>query len=201
MLTGRAERSAVGTYGFVQGGLLLEEGKWTGEAISPSVKRVELPVAWRFVLITAQGQRGLAGEQERSAFRDLPPVPDTTSQQLYAVATEQLLPAARSADFAAFGEGLYRYGYQAGMCFAPRQGGPFASPRIGELVKMLRAAGVRGVGQSSWGPTVFALCESDAAARGLCDQLAEDLVEGERVLIARPNNTGATIRQLPGDDF
>lgn len=82
-----------------------------------------------------------------------------------------------------------------------RQGGPFASPRIGELVKTLRAAGVRGVGQSSWGPTVFALCESDAAARGLCDQLAEDLVEGEGVLIACPNNTGATIRRSPGDDF
>lgn len=42
-------------------------------------------------------------------------MPDTTSQQLYSVATEQLLPAARSADFVAFGEGLYRYGYQAGM--------------------------------------------------------------------------------------
>lgn len=197
VLTGRAERSAVGTYGFVRGGLLLEEGKQSGEVISPNVQRVELPTDWRFLLVIPQGQRGLAGEQERSAFRELPPVPEATSRQLYSEATERMLPAARTADFAAFGESLYRYGYQAGMCFAPRQGGPFASPRIAQLVEVLRAGGVRGVGQSSWGPTVFALCESDVAARRLYDQLAAELAESDRLMIARPNNAGATIRRSP----
>lgn len=200
VLTGRAERSAVGTYGFVRGGLLLEEGKRMGEAISPSVQRVELPSAWRFVLIIPEGQRGLAGEQERSAFRELPPVAVETSRQLYVEAAEHLLPAARAADFAAFGESLYRYGYQAGMCFAPRQGGPFAGERIAQLVQTLRASGVRGVGQSSWGPTVFALCENDDAARLLCDQWAVNLAGGDRVMIARPNNCGATVRRLASSD-
>lgn len=196
-LTGRAERSAVGTYGFAQGGLLLEEGKQAGEAISPDVQRVELPATWRFVLIIPHGQRGLAGEQERSAFAELPAVAEAASRQLHAEATQRLFPAAQAGDFVAFGESLFRYGYQAGLCFAPRQGGPFASARIAQWIDTLRSWGVRGVGQSSWGPTVFAVCENDNSAGQLRDAVAQMQVEGDQVLVARPNNTGAIIRQLP----
>ena len=48
---GRAQRSAVGTYGFVFGGMIVEQGKLPGEPISPLDCRIDLPEAWRFVLV------------------------------------------------------------------------------------------------------------------------------------------------------
>ena len=64
------------------------------------------------------------------------------------------------------------------------------------LVAWLRAAGVAGVGQSSWGPTVFALTESQSTAeelaRRLVEQCPQELAE---VSIAACDNRGATLRR------
>ena len=60
-LVGRGERSAIGTHGFAQGGLLVEGGKAAGESVSPLVSRLELPADWALVLLIDRGQRGLSG--------------------------------------------------------------------------------------------------------------------------------------------
>jgi len=96
-------------------------------------------------------------------------------------------------EFERFGDSVYRYGHQAGMCFAARQGGPFASPRIGALVSTIRGLGVRGVGQSSWGPTVFALLPNEAEAEYFSDHIGEHLGNPHTIEIVQPNNTGALI--------
>ena len=75
------------------------------------------------------------------------------------------------------------------------QGGPFASEEIGRLVDALRDHGVDGVGQSSWGPTVFAIVPNEAEARPLADWLHTDMrLPRDSITIARPNNCGAAIR-------
>jgi beta-ribofuranosylaminobenzene 5'-phosphate synthase len=191
--TGRGERSAIGTYGFVHGGLLVETGKAPGELLSPLHQRIELPGAWRFVLICPHDQRGLSGEAERRAFDELPPVPPETTATLEREVFEDLLPAAVERDFKRFSESLYRYGYVAGTCFAGRQGGPFASPRAAELIHTIRELGIRGVGQSSWGPTLFALVPSAAEANLFVDRIRQHLSAADTVLVAEPNNTGARI--------
>jgi beta-RFAP synthase len=198
-LTGRGARSAIGTYGFCYGGLLVETGKILNQVLAPLERRVEVPAAWRFVLIHLEHEPGLSGEAERGAFGDLPPVPRATSDRLLAELTDELLPAVTAADFSRFASSLYRYGHTAGMCFAPKQGGPFASPRIAQVVQSIRALGVEGVAQSSWGPTVFVAQPDQAAADALALALNEFLRPGDRVTIARPNNSGATIArvQLP----
>ena len=49
--------------------------------------------------------------------------------------------------------------------FEPWQSGLYAHPRIGELIAVLRSTGlVRGAGQSSWGPAVFAVVRAAQAA-------------------------------------
>ena len=113
-LAGRAERSAIGTYGFDAGGLLLEGGKLPDETISPLVAQVSLPAAWRFVLIIARDEQGVSGLDERAAFRNLPPVPPETTAALVALAAEELIPAADAADFGRFSAALYQFGHTAG---------------------------------------------------------------------------------------
>ena len=88
-----------------------------------------------------------------------------------------MLPAAAANDCDAFGESVYRYGVRAGMCFAQQQGGPFANPQLQDWVAAIRRRGVRGVGQSSWGPTLFALLPSQADAEELVTWCRHELAD------------------------
>ncbi len=192
-LAGRGERSAIGTHGFAHGGLIVEGGKLPGEAVSPLEERIELPAAWRFVLIWPAGERGLSGEVERTAFRELPPVDEQTTARLRQEVASELLPAAREGSFGRFSESLYRFGHQAGMCFAARQGGPFASSKVERLVQAIRELGVCGVGQSSWGPAIFAVLENEVTAADFVARIHAQLDPGATLLVTEPNSRGARV--------
>jgi beta-RFAP synthase len=194
-LAGRAQRSSIGTYGFSRGGWLYEELKPAGQRLAPLQARVELPGDWRWLLVRPTTQYGLHGAEETRAFDRLPGVTAETVARLRAEICEQMLPAARAGDLAAFGDSVYRYGVTAGTCFAGQQSaGPFATPRLAQLVDQLRNSGIRGVGQSSWGPTIFALCAGQAEAEEYQQRLTSDAANSDlHCLIAAPNNSGATI--------
>jgi beta-RFAP synthase len=191
---GRGLRSAVGTYGFAFGGLIAEQGKLPDESISPLDCRLDLPEDWRFVLVRPQGLIGLAGDDETYAFGELPTVPQDVSDRLVAIARERLIPSAAAANFNQFAESLYEYGRLSGECFAARQGGPFNGPLLTAIVQQIRNMGHSGVGQSSWGPTIFVLTPSPQAAECLVDDLRSRR-NGSTLdlLIAPPNNCGAQI--------
>jgi predicted sugar kinase len=57
--------------------------------------------------------------------------------------------------------------------FAPVQGGTYAGPRVAALVEFIRAQGIAGVGQSSWGPAVFAVVADEERAEGLVRLLSK----------------------------
>lgn len=195
---GRAQRSAVGTYGFVHGGLIAERGKLPGEAMSPLDARIALPIDWRFVLVTPSTTTGLAGDAEVEAFEKLPPVLEEITAELIRLAREELLPSAAQADFARFGAALDRYCHLAGLCFAAIQGGAYNGPVLERLVAIMRSCGAAGVGQSSWGPTLFALLPTQLAAQEFAKRL-QQRSEGLdfATLICSPNNRGATVATDP----
>ncbi len=191
---GRGRRSAVGTYGFRRGGVIVERGRLPHEPLAPLQARIALPETWKFVLVRPRGRSGLFGGPESRAFRDLPPPPGTLRVSLSAELQGNLIPAARAGDFRRFGESLYRYGRLAGLCFAPTQGGPYNGKRLAELVDELRGRGVAGVGQSSWGPTLFALVPDQSHANWLCRSLRRDHPGDELALsISNVSNSGAII--------
>lgn len=198
-LSGRGERSAVGTYGFLHGGFLVESGKLAGETLAPLEHRLGLPEDWRFVLVFPAEKHGLSGEAEQAAFGRLPPVPPEVTDQLCREVNLEMVPAAKSGQFDRFSRSVWRFGRQAGMCFAAVQGGPFAGPRIERLVEAIRACGVEGVGQSSWGPLVFAVVENDRSAGRLAEALQQHLEKDDTLLVAKPNATGARIARGTAD--
>ena len=170
-MVGRGRRSAIGCHGFLRGGLLYELGSYPDEPLGRLARRVEVPAAWRVVLITASSAAGLSGEHELGAFNRLPPVPAVTTQRLEQLAKAAILPAAEQDDAQAFGDALFEYGQLAGECFASVQGGAYASAEIAACVETLRGLGVRGVGQSSWGPTVFALAADQVHANEIAARI------------------------------
>jgi beta-ribofuranosylaminobenzene 5'-phosphate synthase len=190
---GRAHRSSVGTHGFVHGGLIVDAGHAAGEPIGALADRVELPPAWRVVLVTPQVSGGLSGGPETKAFGELPAVTLETTGRLTSEVLLEMLPAIRNGDFDAFSHSVYRFGRTAGECFAAVQGGPF-SEAAAELVERIRRCGVGGVGQSSWGPTVFAFADSESAADRLRQQLSEmPAAKACEIRVSRPNNHGAVV--------
>jgi beta-RFAP synthase len=195
-VVGRGERSAIGTHGFARGGLLVEGGKRATGSVSPLISRLDLPGEWRFVLLFNPAERGLSGARERQAFAELPaPSAEATAGLCREVLTE-LLPAAAEGDFGAFADSLYRYGHESGLLFAPRQGGAYAAGLPGTLVGWLRGRGVRGVGQSSWGPTIFALAQSASEATALAAEAVKHFADaGLTSIIAAADNRGARIER------
>ena len=135
----------------------------------------------------------MSGAAEQRAFRQLPPVPPQVTDRLLRIIEEQLLPAARAADLDALGEAVYRYGYEAGLCFAAQQGGPFASPELAAWIEALRRRNIRGVGQTSWGPTLFALTNSPEAADELLEWAGRELplASESQLRVSRIANHGA----------
>jgi beta-ribofuranosylaminobenzene 5'-phosphate synthase len=160
---GRGERSAIGVLGFDRGGLLVEGGKLPGEPISPLVGRFEFPEEWTILLFTPPGASRWHGGLEADAFARLAgSIAETDA--LCRLILMGMLPALASANLDAFGESLYEFNARSGEVFAPLQGGRYASPAIADCVSRLRRLGIRGVGQSSWGPTVFAVIPKDQVA-------------------------------------
>lgn len=193
-LVGRGRRSAVGVHGFDTGGLIVEGGKTSATSLAPLVGHYLLPPDWRVLLVIPKSERGVAGAVEEGAFATLEPTPDAVIDRLSRLLLLGIVPAALDEDFNGFSEAVYEFGYCAGECFAVHQHGPFASPLVAHIIEFLRAEGVFGVGQSSWGPTVYAFVENEAVgkniARRLCDRFT--LTEDEVVLTA-PLRHGATI--------
>ncbi|QDU55134.1 beta-RFAP synthase [Aeoliella mucimassa] len=190
----RGRRSAIGTHGFCRGGLLVDAGKAADEPLGQLETRVEFPEPWRVVLLTPDNQQGKAGKEEQSAFAKLPAVPMATTHQLQQIARERIVPACQQGDFNEFATAVYEYGHLAGLCFAEVQGGAYSSDRIAEMVAALRERGVAGVGQSSWGPTLFAMQPSQAAAEKLVAELRSDTTANRCTITITPaRNRGAEL--------
>ncbi len=192
--TGRGQRSAVGTYGFVLGGMIVERGKAAGETLAPLECRVPFPTAWPILLVRPTGGQGLSGAAERRAFGTLPPVDSATRRHLVRLAREQLIPAVEQNDFERFSSHLYEYGQVAGTCFAQIQGGPYNGPELTMLVERIRELGIPGVGQSSWGPTLFAVARDRRQAETVAMELRHHFAPAEiSITVTRADNVGAKV--------
>ena len=191
----RGKRSAVGLHGFARGGLIVEAGKRSASESGALVSRVEFPGGWRLVLARPPDGAGLSGAAELDAFSRLPAMPIAMTGRLCRIVLLDLLPAVIEANFDACGESLYEFGRTVGEYFAPLQGGIYANARMAKLVTALQTEGIRGVGQTSWGPTLFILCSDAISADGLVAHLAADPQWADcRFQITKPRNHGADVR-------
>lgn len=187
----RGNRSGVGLCAFTEGGLIVDGGRDATGAPPPVIARLPYPEAWRVVLILDDSAVGVHGAPEAEAFRDLPRFPEAQAAEICRIALMQVMPAAVLAEPDGFGAGITAIQKRIGDHFAPRQGGRYASPAVAGALAAVAASGVAGYGQSSWGPTGFALMPTEADARALVAALERP--GPLRFLIARGRNTGAEV--------
>jgi beta-RFAP synthase len=193
---GRGQRSAVGIHGFEQGGFLVEGGKPSVQILAPLLARVAFPENWRIVLVLPHAPPGRHGPIESQIFeRWRAQGPDTEQTgALCRLALLGMLPALLEKDFRAFCEALHDFNARSGERWAAIQGGIYASPGLAEMVAAIERLGIRGVGQSSWGPALFAAVEDEGQARALATYLHGDSsLRLGQVLVTRGFNWGARV--------
>jgi beta-RFAP synthase len=168
--TGRARRSAVGTWTFADGGLVVEGGRRRDrDDCGPLLARLPFPPSWRCVVVVPDAAPGVSGGDEEAAFERLARPPARDVERVAHLVLMALLPAVADADIAMFGAALTEVQEMTGRWFAPVQGGTFAPGASAALVEQMRAWGARGVGQSSWGPAVYGIVDGQAAGARLAD--------------------------------
>ena len=110
----------------------------------------------------------------------------------------QVAPAALTGDIRTFGAAITEIQAIVGEYFAPHQGGRFATQAGCEVTEHALARGAHGVGQSSWGPTVFALTEGEKAALALAASIRATFGHRlARVELSRARNRGASCDLAP----
>jgi beta-ribofuranosylaminobenzene 5'-phosphate synthase len=190
-LVGRGGRSAIGVHGFASGGFLVEGGKRAAADLSPLIARLDFPDSWRILLILPRDAQGRHGANEQAVF-----VTQCcnlrNTEALCRLIVLGMLPALRDGDLHAFGETLYDFNRRAGEWFRRWQSGYYADPRAEAMVTFLRARGVRGAGQSSWGPALFAVTDDDPHALVKAVAHRFDLAADE-IVITQANNHGARV--------
>jgi beta-RFAP synthase len=192
-LTGRGKRSGIGLHGFRQGGLIVDGGRKDAAGVPPLVARLAFPEEWSILVVQPSGSHGLHGADEVNAFARLPSISRRVTERLCRIVLLDLLPAVVERDLDAFGAALMEIQSDVGAAFAPAQGGVYASPQGRAIGEDLGRSRFVGIGQSSWGPTIYAF--SDRSPEEIADQ-AERLgrrfaIAPADILVTRADNQGA----------
>lgn len=197
----RGARSGIGIAGFETGGVILDGGRANGSGpthalktdVPPVLSRLPFPDDWRIILISDDQFQGLSGTAEVEGFKTLPPFPAELAGRLCRLMIMRILPALAEKDLTGFGSGVTELQSIMGDHFAASQGGRFTSPNVAEVLSWFQSQGVHGIGQSSWGPTGFALVPSQNDAENLLRMASDGRYSSVALTLCRGLNTGGTV--------
>ena len=194
-LTDRGRRSGIGIHGFAEGGLIVDAGRHSEKGLPTKLVRLPFPDEWSTLIVLPEQAQGLHGDEELTAFRTLPPMPESLSSRLCRLVLLGLLPAVLETDLESFGSSLSEIQRIVGSSFAAVQGGPFGNSEIDVMVESMARNGLHGVGQSSWGPALYAFSDQGPRQRERLrlDLIGEFHLDPDRVFWTRASRSGATV--------
>ncbi len=188
--TGRGERSWVGIGAFTRGGFVVDLGRrregWEHDLIA-----LPFPEDWGVVICVPRDARGPDELQERPALEGF----RLDRQQVEALRSAvigMVVPGLVGRDFREFCDGVEEVQRTVGEAFSHVQGGRFGAQSL-KAVDALASAGASGIGQSSWGPTVYGFFPSLEEASRRSGQIQEELGERWSVMVTRGRNRGADV--------
>jgi beta-ribofuranosylaminobenzene 5'-phosphate synthase len=205
-LVGRGGTSGIGTAAFGQGGFIIDGGHRFGKGREksefrpsrasrgvrppPVIVRHEFPVDWRILLAIPNLPAGASGGKESDIFRTHCPVPLSEVQALCHEVLLRMLPGIVEQDLDLFGSSInavQHLGFKrVELNLQPEE--------VHLLMENLRSSGAAGAGLSSFGPTVYAISDTDMRGIEQAAQSFMDSYGGGTTLITSARNSGAVVR-------
>ena len=204
---GRGKRSGIGVASFERGGFIIDRGHASdanrerlasGEDNSvPAVAmRHDIPTDWRFMLLIPDLPPGRSGEEETASLRTVLTEADADiGARIRELVDDKLVPGLREGDLATFGQAMTEIDRLNGQWFVDEQDDIYRPPIGGLIERVLDSEIIVGAGQSSWGPTIYAVTaagdaeEARVTGRNVLDQAN---ITGD-VRIVSGNNHGAEV--------
>lgn len=216
-LAGRGRRSAIGLQGVMSGGLVLDHGyqasretvrdrdpagrsDTAGDRGTPSdeealaVRSIQVQYAlpknaFHAVLVFSPPEKSYSGTMEASIIDQLGKIANPNQPTMRRLAANAF-SAFEENDVARFGGVLDEYMELAATLFAAGQGGMYVSETVEGIVRAVKSVGIHGVGQSSWGPTVFGFSGDAEQAEHSANQLRRLFPDGFAVLTTKVATSG-----------
>ncbi len=204
--SGRGLRSAIGLFGFLHGGLILDSGyAGSGDETHREGRPITASMAywprdWRVVLIVPATTVIVAGEQEAKMLDEIGSKPNPYRDEMFFLATRALDIICSTPDFESLMQVIEEYTSFAATLFVAQQGGPYNGPQVTEAVQSAKRVGLRGVGQSSWGPAVFGFAPEEVAANRMVKELRQMNVD-YAISICKPAQHGAQWRLVNANNI
>jgi beta-ribofuranosylaminobenzene 5'-phosphate synthase len=188
---GRGTRSGIGIATFASGGVVLDSGPVAG-ALPELIARVAFPENWRVLLIFDPYVAGIHGSAEVAAFEEAADFPQSEVEELRTRVLHRALPALEKHDFDGFSTEVGHLQARMGAYFASLQGGPIVSSGVAKILDWAATQGLKGIGQSSWGPTGFVFVQSELEGTLLLENLQSLAgLAGLRFQLVHGRNHGA----------
>ncbi len=195
---GRGRVSGVGVWTFIYGGMVVDSGRIPGiKRVPPPVSHAYLPTDWRAVVaLPFVDSYSVSEVSEEPVMRK--PFEHPKQDVLYS-AVVKLLSAAHLEAFNEFVESVEKIQELTGEYFSKWQGGIYCCEQSELLAEKIKQLGLRGVGQSSWGPTVYGFAPTSETAEKAAAELIKNMEEvGIKgyVWVTRIARSGHTVRVL-----
>jgi len=197
--SGRGFYSGVGVGVFLRGGLVVDTGVLEGRATAYPMTWT-WPPRWGVVVAVPDVDRGRLvpeGQKEAMSLESVLGEPGCGDTEGYVILLDTVLAGAALGDYSLFTRGIEFLEKHTARIFAGQQGGgAFCCPESEEAAEALRGIGARGVGQSSWGPTVYGFFPDTSSAVTAAAQLRGILGGGYRVAAGAVRRSGARLHVL-----
>ncbi len=202
-LSGRGKRSGIGLYGFLNGGLILDEGYPADPSDQQSrsanlhprqiqAAMCRLNPAWRIVLVIPDGSPPVWGDLESDLMDRASRQPNPYRLRMLDLAQRAIQLGSAEDGFEPFTAAVAEFVQFAGRLFSICQAGIYNGEAVRCAVELAQHVGLRAVGQSSWGPTVFGFAPNEDFANQAVRRLGELVPsEGWRLCVATPAENSA----------
>ena len=204
---GRGERSGVGVASFEQGGFNIDEGQETISLAEGSGRRkrwkvpnkkvnLKIPREWVFVIVKLEIGEGYSGNEEKKLINFvMKDARSDVTKEIDRVIDEKLIPAIHNENCVEFGFAVGEISRLNGIWYEKYQGGIYRPP-IGNMVEKLQEnSNIFGVGQSSWGPSLYSVTSKEYGkdVENSIQELLDELEIEGTIIKASPRNKGAEI--------
>lgn len=193
-------RSAIGFGVFYFGGFIADGGRITEEKendnyLPPILFKEKIPEDWYFIIIIPSlDKEKMAGKKEIKTFKELEKMNIETSAENCHHLLLGMLPALKEKNLKTFSYHLNRIEDNVGDYFSEIQSGKYTSKYAQEIIAFLEANDVLGRGQSSWGPSLYALFANKKRAKKIKDDiLTKFKTKINKIYITSAANKGAEI--------